>query len=101
METLKKIFKTIGTVLVGALLALAGLFFFKSKNEKSEKDAAEKAKEEKKNELEEKTADDIAADSPNSDAISSNIKKEQDDLRERIRNRLGQDIQGSGSSSDN
>lgn len=101
METLKKILKTIGTALVGAVLALAGLFLFKSKNQKSEKEAAEKAREDKKHELEEKTADDIAADSPNPGAISGNIEKEQSDLRDRIRDKLEQELPRNGSSENN
>lgn len=102
METLKKIFKTIGTVIATIFFGITAIFLFdKHKDKKEEIQKAEKAKEEKKNELEEKTADDIAADSPNPDTISANIEREQEEFRQRIRDRLNKNIPGNGSSSDN
>ena len=68
---------------------------------KNEKQIAENKREEKRNELEKKSADDIAADSPDPDAISSNIEREQQELRERVRNRLNKNIQRNRSSTDN
>ena len=89
-------------ILATVFFGISAIFLLKNKkNEEDEKQQAEKAREEKKNELEEKTADDIAADSPNPDTISANIKHEQNELRERIRNRLNKNIPGNGSSSDN
>jgi hypothetical protein len=102
METLKKILKTIGTVIATIFFGITAIFLFdKHKDKKEEIKKAEKAKEEKKNELEEKTADDIAADSPNPDTISANIEREQEEFRQRIRDRLNKNIPGNGSSSDN
>ena len=102
METLKKILKTIGAVIATTFFGITAIFLFdKHKDKKEETEKAEKAKEEKKDELEKKSADDIAADSPNPDTISTNIEREQEELRERIRDRLNKNIPGNGSSSDN
>lgn len=106
MEKIKTFFKNVWTVIkyiaVALFFGVAAIFLLRDKKPaKNEKDAAEKAKEEKKDELEKKTADDIAADSPNSDTISTNIEREQEELRQRIRDRLNKNIPGNGSSSDN
>ena len=105
METFKKILKTIWTgikyIAVTVCFGIAAIFLFRKTNKKDELDKAEKAREDKKNELEEKSPDDIAADSPNPDTISSNIEREQEELRQRIRDRLNKNIPGNGSSSDN
>ena len=101
-ETLKKILKTIGTVLATIFFGITAIFLFRNnKNKKEETNKAEQAREDKKNELEEKSPDDIAADSPNPDTISANIEREQEELRQRIRDRLNKNIPGKGSSSDN
>lgn len=101
METLKKILKTIGSFLLTVILTVIAVFIIIGKmNATDEKDKAEKAKEEKKDELEEKSADDIAADSPNPDTISSNIKREQEELRQRLRDRFNKNLHRSGSSGD-
>ena len=102
MKIIKKILKVIGTVIATIFFGVTAIFLFrKERNNEDATDKAEKAKEEKKNELEKKSANDIAADSPNTDTISANIKHEQNELRERIRNRLNKNIPGNGSSSDN
>ena len=106
MEKIKTFFKNVWTVIkyiaVALFFGVAATFLLRDKKPaKNEKDAAEKAKEEKKDELEKKTADDIAADSPNPDTISTNIEREQEELRQRIRDRLNKNIPGNGSSSDN
>ena len=101
-ETLCKIFRAIEMVFITVFFGIAAVFLFKKdKDSKKETDKAEKAKEEKRDELEKKSADDIAADSPNPDTISSNIEREQEELRQRIRDRLKKNIPGNGSSSDN
>ena len=102
METLKKILKTIGSFLLTVVLTVIAVFIIiaKMNNTTDEKDKAEKNKEDKKNELEEKSADDIAADSPNADTISSNIRREQEELRQRIRDRFNKNIHRNGSSGD-
>ena len=101
-EILKKIGKGFLYVLGTLFFGLTSIFLFdKHKNEKYEKELAEKKKEETKNELEKKSADDIASDSPNPDIISSNIEREQQEFRERVRNRLNKNIHRSGSSADN
>ena len=92
METLKKIFKKIGSILLTVILTIVAIFLLISKKSKNEKEEAEKIKKEKHDELEKKTADDIAADSPNPDTISSNIKREQEELRKRLRDRFNKDI---------
>lgn len=66
---------------------------FNNKKEKAENKADIK-KEETKNELEKKSADDIAADSPNSGAISSGIEKQQQEFRERVRDRFNKTYTG-------
>ena len=102
METLKKILKTIGTIIATIFFGITAIFVFKNHKEtKNEKNEAEKAREDKRDELEKKSADDIAADSPNPDTISTNIEREQEELRKRIRDRLKKNIPGNGSSSDN
>ena len=101
-EILKKIWIVLKYILATIFFGIAAIFLFNEKNnKKDEKEKAEKAKEDKKNELEKKSADDIAADSPNPDTISTNIEREQEELRERIRDRLNKNIPGNGSSSDN
>ena len=105
METIKKILKAIWTgikfVAVTISFGIAAIFLFKKNENKDEIEEAEKAREDKKNELEEKSADDIAADSPNPDTISTNIEREQEELRQRIRDRLKKNIPGNGSTSNN
>ena len=96
---MKKILKTIGCIIATIFFGITAIFVFrKDRNTDYE---TEKAKEKKRDELEKKSADDIAADSPNNDTIRTNIEKEQNDFRERIRNRLNQNIQGNGSSGNN
>lgn len=105
METLKKILKSIWTgikyIAVTVCFGMAAIFLFRKNDKKNELDEAEKAREDKKNELEKKTADDIAADSPNPDTISTNIEREQEELRQRLRNRFNKKLHRTGSSSDN
>ena len=102
IKIIKKIWNVLKYILATVFFGISAIFLLKNKkNVEDEKKQAEKAREEKKNELEEKTADDIAADSPNPDTISANIDREQKELRERIRNRLNQNIPGNRSSSDN
>ena len=102
METLKKILKTIGCIIATIFFGVTAIFLFHNdKNKKEENKKAEQAREEKKDELEKKSADDIAADSPNSDTISSNIEREQEELRQRLRDRFNKNVHRAGSSSDN
>lgn len=102
MEVLKKILTYIGTAIATLFLFMTGLFILdNNRNKKIESSKAEKAREEKKDELEKKSPDDIAADSPNPDTISANIEREQQELRERVRNRLNKNIHRPGSSTDN
>ena len=102
MEIIKKILSYIGTAIATVFLFMTGLFILQNnKNKKTETQKAEKAREDKKNELETKSADSIASDSPNPDIISANIEQEQQELRERIRNRLNKNVHRTGSSTDN
>ena len=101
---IKEILKKIG---IGFLYALGTLFcgitffFLSDKKKKKIMEEANDVREETKNELEKKSADDIAANSPNPDTISSNIEREQQEFRERVRNRLNKNVQRTGSSTDN
>ena len=105
MSKIKKLLTTIGSILLTVLLGIAAFFIVitckKKRTNKELENKANKAKEEKKNELEEKTADDIAADSPNADTISANIKREQEELRKRLRDRFNKKLFRNGSSADN
>ena len=104
-EKIKKILNFIWTgikyIVVTVFFGIVAVFLFRKKENKDEINEAEKAREDKKNELEEKSADDIAADSPNPDTISANIEREQEELRQRIRDRLKKNIPGNGSTSNN
>ena len=101
---IKEILKKIG---IGFLYALGTLFcgitffFLSDKKKKKIMEEANDVREETKNELEKKSADDIAANSPNPDTISSNIEREQQEFRERVRNRLNEIVHRQGSSTDN
>ena len=102
MEILKKILKTIGAIIATIFFGVTAIFLFHNdRTKKDETNNAEKAKEDKKHELEEKSPDDIAADSPNPDTISTNIEREQEELRQRLRDRFNKNIHRAGSSSDN
>ena len=105
MEKIKAILNKIWTVIKYAVVTLffgiAAIFLFKKDKSNNEVDKAEKAREDKKHELEEKSADDIAADSPNPDTISANIEREQEELRQRLRDRFNKNVHRAGSSSDN
>ena len=75
----KEVLKKIGLVflyIIGTLFfGFTSVFLFdKHKKDKVNKLEAELEKEKKINELEKKSASDIAADSPHSDIISSNIE---------------------------
>jgi flagellar biosynthesis/type III secretory pathway M-ring protein FliF/YscJ len=105
-DKIKKILKSIWTVIeyiaIAAFFGIAAIFLFrKPKVKNQETNNAEKAREDKKNELEEKTPDDIAADSPNPDTISTNIQREQEEFRKRVRDRLNKNIHRTGTSSNN
>lgn len=104
MEKMKKILMGIGSFVLTVLLTIVAVFIVMAKQNMTKKDEiteAEKAREDKKNELEEKSADDIAADSPNPDTVSTNIQREQEALRQRLRDRFNKNIQRNRSSSDN
>lgn len=91
---MRKIFEVI-KIIIGIIF---GIFIFAltgknfSTENKKDEEKANQAKEEKENELKEKDAADIVADSPNQSTISNAIQDEKDELRERIRNRLNQDL---------
>ena len=92
MEKLKKIWEFIVSILAVIFFGFTAIFLFKNDKNKKETEKAEKAREDKKNELEEKSADDIAADSPNADVISTNIEREKEEFRERVRDRFHKNI---------
>lgn len=89
--------KTLRAILSFILATFWSIVLFFICRKSNPKQNAETKKEEIKNELEKKSADEIAADSPNSNTISTNIELEQDELRKRIRDRLNKNIQRTGS----
>ena len=101
-EVLKKIGIAFLYILGTLFFGITSIFLFdKHKKKEYEQLNAENQKEKTKDELEKKSADDIAADSPNPDIISTNIEREQEEFRERVRNRLNKNIHRPGSSTDN
>lgn len=100
MDKLKKILIAIGTIIISFFAGILSISLLRDDSEKIQENA-EKIKEEKKHELEKKSAADIAHDSPNHDTISTNIEKEQQELRKRLRDRLKQNVHGNGSSGNN
>ena len=98
---LYKIWIVIKYVAVTLFFGIAAIFLFRNKKSEDEINKAEKAREEKKDELEKKSPNDIAADSPNADSISANIEREQENLRQRLRDRFDKTIHRSRSSGNN
>lgn len=102
MKAAQKIKSALALIGLLALGILTGaLLFRKPENEKS--DEAEKAKEEKKNEIESTPADALVSDADNADELRAEKNRIRADFRERIRNRLGEELhrlRSSGADSD-
>ena len=100
MKKVLEFLKVVKNIIIAVVIGIFAGIIIGKKNQ-NEKDAAEKAKKETKDELEKKSADDIAADSDSADTIRTNINKEQEEFRQRVRDRLKQNVQRFGSSSNN
>lgn len=99
LQILKTVLAIIGLFSLGVLTG--ALLFRKPKAEKNGE--AEKAKEEKKNEIESTPADALVSDADNADELRAEKNRIRADFRERIRNRLGEELHrlsGSGDDSD-
>lgn len=102
MKAIQKIKSALALIGVLALGILTGTLLFRNpRNEKS--DEAEKAKEEKKNEIESTPADALVSDADNADELRAEKDRIKRSFRERIRNRLDEELHrlsGSGDDSD-
>lgn len=101
MEQIQNIITSLLIVFIPFCIGVITVIMLLKGNDELSEYKAKDIKEKTKNELEKKSAADIIADSDNHDVISSNIEKEQQKLRERVRNRLKKDLLRNGSSSDN
>ena len=87
MKKVLEFLKVVKNIIIAIAIGLfAGLIL--GKKNQNEKEIAENKKKETKDELEKKSADDIAADSDSADTIRTNITKEQEEFRQRVRDRL-------------
>lgn len=93
LQRVKNILAVIGLV---ALCILTGSFLFKKKDER-QTDKAQKVKEDKKNEIENTPACDLVAAADNANELCGVKDGIKSDFRERIRNRLKQELQRLGS----
>lgn len=101
MEQIQNIITSLLIVFIPFCIGVITVIMLLKENDELSKYKAKDIKEKTKHELEKKSAADIIADSDNLDVISSNIEKEQQELRERVRNRLKKDLHRNGSTSDN
>ena len=88
LQIVKTVLAMIGLFALGVLTG--ALLFRKSKAEKD--GDAEKAKEEKKNEIESTPADALVSDADNADELRAEKDRIRADFRERIRNRLDEEL---------
>lgn len=94
LQTLKTALAVVGLFALGIL---TGTFLFRKRGS-AQTDEAQKAKEDKKNEIESTPADALVSDACNADelrAVKDGIKS---DFRERIQNRLNEELHRLGSS---
>ena len=99
LQIVKTVLAIIGLFALGVLTG--ALLFRKSKTEKD--GDAEKAKEEKKNAIESTPADALVSDADNADELRAEKDRIRADFRERIRNRLDEELhrlRASGADSD-
>lgn len=88
LQTAKTVFAIIGLLALGVL---SGSFLSRKKSV-SQNDEAEKAKEDKKNELESTPASDLVSAADNADRLRRAKDTISADFRERIRNRLKEEL---------
>lgn len=89
------------TIILSFFLGL----IIRNKNKTTEKleideSVIDKVREEKENEIKETPAADIVSEYGDAESASSDITGKQNELRERVRDRLKQNLQGNGSSGD-
>ncbi|WP_288507391.1 hypothetical protein [uncultured Treponema sp.] len=102
MKAAQKIKSALALIGLLALGILTGALLLR-KPEKEKSDEAEKAKEEKKNEIEGTPAGSLVSAAGNADELRAEKNRIRADFRERIRNRLGEELHrlsGSGDDSD-
>lgn len=99
LQILKTVLAVVGLFALGIL---TGAFLFR-KPAAGKDGEAQKAKEEKKNEIESTPADALVSDADNADELRAEKNRIRADFRERIRNRLGEELhrlRSSGADSD-
>ena len=94
LQILKTALAIVGLFTLGIL---TGAFLFR-KPVAGKNDEAEKAKEEKKNEIESTPADALVSDADNADELRTEKERIKADFRQRIRNRLNEELHRLGSS---
>lgn len=90
-EKIKKIIVAI-LLFIPSLLSAIYYVLFKQAKVENGKLKAESKKEDIENEIKETNAADLVAESSNSETISTNIEREKEQFRERVRNRLKQKL---------
>lgn len=96
MKTIQVIKTTLAVIGLFALGVLTGALFGKSKTDSSEK--PEQAKKDRKDEIEQTPADDLVSDANNADELRTEKKRIKADFRQRIRNRLNEELHRLGAS---
>lgn len=99
LQTLKTALALVGLFALGIL---TGAFLFRKQGARKD-DEAQKAKEEKKNEIESTPADALVSDADNADELRTEKDRIKSGFRQRIRNRVDEELlrlTGSGPDSD-
>lgn len=100
LEKIRNVLAAVGGLAVVAIGFLAGLFFGRRKAQDAKtadtiaEVSAENAALRKEKEIEEKDAADLVAESSDPASHTERITAEQDDFRERVRDRLNENIHG-------
>ncbi len=101
LEKIRNVLAVVGGLAVVAIGFLAGLFFGRRNTKQDAKAAdtiaevsAENAALRKEKEIEEKDAAELVAESSDPASHTERITAEQDDFRERVRDRLNENIHG-------
>lgn len=93
IQTVKTILALVGLFALGIL---TGTFLFRKKGA-AQTDEAQKAKEDKKNEIESTPADALVSAADNADELCREKDRIKTDFRERIQNRLNEELHRLGS----
>lgn len=100
LEKIRNVLAAVGGLVVVAIGFLAGLFFGRRKAHDAKtadtiaEVSAENAALRKEKEIEEKDAADLVAESSDPASHTERITAEQDDFRERVRDRLNENVHG-------